>query len=103
LQGVIILHNNTHPHVAYTVCYMLHFRHWKVLDNRPYNSVPSLRAVHVFRPTKKVVKGCRFRSDQDMKATVTQWVQQQLRASSAEIHWFVHQSDACLNSRRNYF
>jgi hypothetical protein len=32
------------------------------------------------QPYKENGKGCRFRSDQDMKATVTEWVQQQLRA-----------------------
>lgn len=94
--GAIMLHNTTHPHVAHTVWDMLHSMHWKVLDNHPHNSVPSLCAVHVFSPTEKVVKGCRFRSDQDMKATITEWVQQQLRASS--VRWstglFINQMPA---------
>jgi hypothetical protein len=51
----------------------------------------------VFSPLKKVLKGHRFGSDEDMKTTLVQWFQQQPKELYVEgIHLLVHLWNACL-------
>jgi hypothetical protein len=38
---------------------------------------PNKKPVCVFNPLKKVLKGCRFRSDKNIKSMMMQWFQQQ--------------------------
>jgi hypothetical protein len=49
----------------------------------------------MFSPLKKVLKGCRFGSDKDVKITVVQWFQQPREFSAEGIHQLVHQWDTC--------
>jgi hypothetical protein len=49
--------------------------------------------------TSKSTKGCMFGSDEDIKAVVIQWFQQQPMESFVEqLHWLTHQWDDCLNT-----
>jgi hypothetical protein len=66
-----------------------------VLDHPPYSPDLSPYDFNLFGPLKKALKGHRLGSDEDIKATVLQWFQQQPKEFSVEgIHWLVHQWDA---------
>jgi histone-lysine N-methyltransferase SETMAR len=82
---------------------MLRSMHWKVLDHAPYSLDLSPCDFHVFSPLKKVLKGHRFRSGEDIKAVVVQWFQQQPREFLDGIHQLMCQWDACLNAHEDYF
>jgi hypothetical protein len=76
----------------------------KVEEAVPPHS-PDLCEFHVLSTSKETLKGHRFRSDEDVKATVVQWFQQQPRqhtlwSRSIEL---MHQWDACLSAHGDYF
>jgi hypothetical protein len=58
--------------------------HWKVLDHPLYSLDLSPCNFHAFGPFKKMLTGCRFKSNQHIMASVMQWFQQQPREFSAE-------------------
>jgi hypothetical protein len=60
-------------------------------------------AHYVFGPLEKVLKGCTFGSDKDVKTTVVQRIQQPREFFVEWIHQLVHQWYACLNSRGTIF
>jgi hypothetical protein len=77
---------------------------WKVLDHPPHSLDLSPCEFHVFNPLKKALKSRRFWSDEDNKAMVVQWFQQQPREFFVVgILRLVHQWDACLSAHRDYF
>jgi hypothetical protein len=100
---VIVLHENARPHAVCIIWDTLRSTPWKVLNHRPY--IPNLSPwlLHIFTPPpppqKKETKGHRFQSDEDVKAAVVLWLQQQPREFFTEgIHWLVCQWGACLNA-----
>jgi histone-lysine N-methyltransferase SETMAR len=102
-RDVIVLHDNTRLLVACTVwntmCSML----WKVSDHSPYSLDLSPCDFHVFGPLKKVLKGHKFGLEEDIKAVVVQWFQQQPGEFFAEgFHQLVHQWDACIRNHGDY-
>jgi hypothetical protein len=70
MRNVIVLHDNICPHVACTVQDTLCSMRWKVLDHPLYGPDLSLCDFHVFSPLRKVLKGRRLETDEDVKATV---------------------------------
>jgi hypothetical protein len=68
-RGVTVLHN-TCPHVTYSVHDTLYTMHWKVLDHPPHTPDPSPCDFDVSGTHRKVLKGCRFELDIDIKAMV---------------------------------
>jgi hypothetical protein len=77
---------------------------WKVLEHLPYSLGKSLCDFHVPGLFKKVLKGCRFKSNKDVKDMVVQRSQHQPREFSVEeIHQLMWQWDACLNVNGDYF
>jgi hypothetical protein len=76
---------------------------WKVTDHPPYSPGLSPCDFHVFGSLKKALKGRRFGLDEDVKAAVALWFQQQPRYLFAEgIYRLVRERDACLSSHGEY-
>jgi hypothetical protein len=101
IRGVI---SNTHPHVAHTTQGMLCSEHWKVLDHHPYSLNLLPYDFHVFGPLKKVLKGHKFRSNEQVKAPEMQWFQKQPSDLSVEgTDCFGVSIDACFNAHGDYF
>jgi hypothetical protein len=97
-RDLIMLHGSACPYVAHTVQDILHSMCWKVLDHPPYNPDLSRVTSMCLAPLKKVLMGHVFGSDEDVKAALVQWFQQQPRELCAEwICGLVLQWDACLS------
>jgi hypothetical protein len=71
MKGIIMLHD-TSAHVVHTVQDTLHSMRFKVSDYLPCSPDFSLWEFHVSSHLKKVLKGHKVRSDEDIKATMVQ-------------------------------
>ncbi|GFX92657.1 histone-lysine N-methyltransferase SETMAR [Trichonephila clavipes] len=76
-EGVVVLHDNTRPHVSRVTQMELGKFKWETLDHLPYSLDMSPCDFHVFGPLKKHLKGKRFNSDDVLKDTVKDWASSQ--------------------------
>jgi hypothetical protein len=73
-QGIIMLPNNAHPHVASTIQNTMCSMCWTIP-----NTAQTCQHIICMCSTsqKKAMKGCRFRPDEDIKPMKMQWLKQQ--------------------------
>jgi hypothetical protein len=63
-----------------------------VLDHQPYSPDLSLFDFHVLSPLKKMLKGKKFMSNEQVQTPVEQWLQKQSSDISVEgINWLICQ------------
>ncbi|GFV91931.1 histone-lysine N-methyltransferase SETMAR [Trichonephila clavipes] len=74
-NGVILLHNNARPHVS-DVAQLANFK-WKTLHHPPYSPDLLPCDFHIFRKLKKHLKSTRFMSDDTVKQSVADYLNQQ--------------------------
>ncbi|GFU75133.1 histone-lysine N-methyltransferase SETMAR [Trichonephila clavipes] len=93
-EGVVLLHDNAHPHVSRVTQMELDKFKWETLDHPPYSPDILPCDFHVFGPLKKHLKGKLFNSDDILKDTVNDWVSSQPQEFWEQgILWLVHQWD----------
>ena len=103
-EGVVLLHDNAHPHVSRVTHMELAKFKWEPLDHPPYSPDMSPCDFHVFGPLKKHLKGKCFISDGALKDDVKDWV-----SSRPKEFWeqgilrLVHQWDRCAHAYGVYF
>lgn len=98
-RGVILLHDNARPHVANIVQESLLKKKWEVLPHPAYSPDLSPCDFHLFGPLKKFLKGQRFESDEEVRATVIEWFKKQpMSFFSDGIRRLPKQWDACVNA-----
>jgi histone-lysine N-methyltransferase SETMAR len=82
-NGIIILHDNAHPHTANSVRNTLQRFGWEVLQHPPYSPDLSLCDFHIFGDLKRDIHGHQFFKD-GIDSLISQW-------------------DKCINSFGDYF
>ena len=75
-DGIILLHDNAHPHTANLVRDKLQRFGWETLQHPPYNPDVSPCDFHIFGDLKKYFHGCRFHSDEEVQEWVRLWINQ---------------------------
>jgi hypothetical protein len=102
-RGVLMLHDNAHPHAAHATWDTLRRFGWSVLDHPAYSPDISPCDSHVFGPLKKTMKGRKFNSDGAVLEAVVQWfIQKPLPFFAESITKLVQCWDKCLNSCGQY-
>ncbi|GFS33444.1 hypothetical protein TNIN_327591 [Trichonephila inaurata madagascariensis] len=90
-NGVILLHDNARPHVADVVETQLAKFKWETLQHPPYRSDLSPCDFHIFGKMKKHLKGTRFVSNDAVKDSVKDYLNQQpTEYYEMEITWLVY-------------
>jgi histone-lysine N-methyltransferase SETMAR len=74
LSGVMILHDNASPHAAARTQAMLQEFGWKVFEHPAYSSDLAPSDFHLFPKLKEFLGGRRFKSDEEMKDAVKEWL-----------------------------
>ncbi|GFU73581.1 mariner Mos1 transposase [Trichonephila clavipes] len=77
-NGVILLHDNAHPHMANTAKTTLQQFRWETLEHPSYSSDLSPKDFHVFRLLKRAIRENRFA----MKDEVCDWAPALIRQQS---------------------
>jgi hypothetical protein len=72
-QGVLLLHDNTQPHIACTAVNLLNTWHWEILPHPPSSSDLAPLDFHPFPKLKKHLWGLRFQTD-DIQEEVKRWL-----------------------------
>ncbi|GBM04597.1 hypothetical protein AVEN_93994-1 [Araneus ventricosus] len=75
-KGLVLLQDNSRPHVAKKTLEILEIFRWEVLQHPSYSPDISPCDSHIFDPLKKYLKGQRFTCDKEVKDTVENWIRQ---------------------------
>jgi histone-lysine N-methyltransferase SETMAR len=102
-QGVVMFHDNAHPHTVAATQDLISTFGWEQFDHPPYSLdlVPS--GFHVFLQLKTFLGGRQFHDDNRAKEAVNTWFA--LRVASfynAGIQKLVPHYNKCLNNDGNY-
>jgi hypothetical protein len=102
-SGVMLLHDNVRPHAAARTQAMLQEFGWEVFEHPAY--IPDLAPsdFHLFPKFKEFLGGSRFKSDEEVKDAVKEW----LNGLTAEVYGkgiqkLVTRYDKCLNVGGDY-
>ena len=103
LDGIILLHDNGHPHTANLVRDKLQRFGWKTLQLPPYRPELSTCDFHIFGDLKKDIHGCLFHSD-EVQEWARLWIHQRPTSfCKTGIDHLISQRDKCINTSGNYF
>ena len=75
-DGIILLHDNTHPHTANLVRNKLQRFGWEILLHPLYSPELSPCDFHIFGDLKKDICGCLFHLDEEVQDWVRLWIHQ---------------------------
>jgi histone-lysine N-methyltransferase SETMAR len=101
--GVLLLNNNTRPHIATAIQQLLQRFRWTVLEHLPYSPDLAPSDLHLFPALKDHLSGHKFSSDNDVKTAVTKWLKSQgTEFYEAGINKLVPRQDKCLSLGGDY-
>jgi hypothetical protein len=69
-KGVLLLHNNARPHIAYTTVKFLNTWHWEILPHSPRSPDMAPLDSRMFVKLKNHLKGLYFQTDEDVEEEV---------------------------------
>jgi len=72
-KGIVLLHDNAHPHTAAHTVETLQKLKFEVLAHPLYSPDLDPSDYHLFGPLKEALRGRRFTSDQELKEAVHVW------------------------------
>ena len=75
-HGIILLHDNAHPHPVNLVRDKLKIFGWETLQHPPYSQDLSPCDFHIFGDLKEGIRGRRFHSDKEVKEWIKLWIHQ---------------------------
>ena len=75
-DGIILWHDNIHPHTANLVRDKLQIFGWETLQHPPYSPEFSPCDFHIFSNLKKDISGHRFHLDEEVQEWVKLWIHQ---------------------------
>jgi histone-lysine N-methyltransferase SETMAR len=95
---MMLLHDNVRPHAAAETQAMLQKFGWQVFEHPAYSPDLALSDFHLFPKSKEFLGGRCFKSDEDVKDAVMEW----LNGLAAEVYdegiqKLVTRYDKCLN------
>ncbi|GFW49368.1 histone-lysine N-methyltransferase SETMAR [Trichonephila clavipes] len=100
--GVVLLHDNAHPHTADPTQDLITSFRWEQLDHPPYSPDLAPRDYHLFMHLKKHLAGRCHSDDDEAKTTVKQWLSNQAASFFDDgIQKLVRRYDKCHNSNGN--
>jgi len=67
-------HENARPHTAHTAVATLTDLHFEYLPNPPYSPDLAPSDFHMFGPLKEAIGGKKFRSDEEVRHGVHEWL-----------------------------
>jgi transposase len=73
-KEILLLHDNAHPHTAAHTLETLKQLKWEAMENPAYSPDLAPSDFHLFGMLKEALRGRRFSCDDDVKATVHQWL-----------------------------
>jgi len=76
-KEILLLHNNTRPHIAARTLETLKQLKWEAMEHPAYSPDLATSDFQLFGPLKNAVRGRRFSCDNGMKAAVHQWLRTQ--------------------------
>ena len=103
--SVVLLRDNTRPHVTRRSKHLLQEFSWEVFNHPPYCLDLAPTDFHLFLHLKKFLsrQRQRFQNDREAEMSVTQWFQSQaVDFYDTGIQKLVPRYDKCLNSRGEY-
>ena len=83
-KGIVLLHDNAHPHTAASTVETLQKLNFEVLAHPSYSPDLASWDYHLFGPLREVLRGRRFTSDQELKEAMHAWLAAQLKTFFAE-------------------
>jgi hypothetical protein len=102
-QGVLMLHDNAHPHTAAATQDLIATFGWEQFNHPPFSRdlVPS--DFHVFLHLKTFLGGRQFHDDNEVKEAVNTWLALQVTSfCDARMQKLVPSYYKCLNNGGNY-
>jgi hypothetical protein len=83
-SGVVLLHENAHPHTAARTQILLESFNWELFDHPPYIPALALSHYHLFIRTylKKLLRSQRFNNNEELMEGVKTW----LSSQAADFH-----------------
>ena len=75
-DGIILLHDNAHLHIANLARDKLQRFGWETLQYPPYRPDLSPCDFHIFGDLKKDIPGCRFHLEEEVQKQVRLWIHQ---------------------------
>ena len=84
MKGVVLLHDNAHPHTAAHTAEMLRKLNSEVRAHPLCSPDLAPSDYHLFGPLKEALRGRRFTSDQEVKETVHKWLAAQPKTLFSE-------------------
>ncbi|KAJ4445791.1 hypothetical protein ANN_12476 [Periplaneta americana] len=97
-RGVVLLHDNAHPHTAASTRELLDQFGWEIFDHPPYSPDLAPSDFHLFTKLKDFLGGTRFGSDEELKKTVNTWLNELAAEEyNTGILKLVNRYDKCLN------
>jgi histone-lysine N-methyltransferase SETMAR len=73
-SGVMLLHNNAHPHAAARTQAMLQEFGWEVFEHPAYSPDLAPSNFHLFPKLKEFLGGRCFKSDEEVKDAIKEWL-----------------------------
>jgi len=83
-SGVLLLHDNTHPHTAIYTLQTLVKLGFTVLEHPAYSPDLTPSDYHLFGPLKEALRGRQFTSDEEVKEAVHEWLAAQPKTFFSE-------------------
>ncbi|KAJ4445799.1 hypothetical protein ANN_12484, partial [Periplaneta americana] len=103
LRGVVLLHDNAHPHTAASTRELLDQFGWEIFDHPPYSPDLAPSDFHLFTKLKDFLGGTCFGSDEELKKTVNTWLNELAAEEyNTGILKLVNRYDKCLNVGGDY-
>jgi histone-lysine N-methyltransferase SETMAR len=99
----MLLHDNAHPHAAARMQTMLQEFGWEVFEHPAYSLDLAPSDFHLFPKLKEFLGGRRFKSDEEVKDAIREW----LNGLVAEVYdegilKLITRYDKCLNVGGDY-
>jgi hypothetical protein len=101
--GVMLLHDNAHPHTAAPTQSLPEHLNWEIFDHPPYSSVLVPIDYHLFTYLKNWLRSQLSSNNEELMESVKTW----LRSQAADffdrgIQKLIYRYDKCLNSSGDY-
>jgi len=101
--GVLLQHDNAQPHTAHSTVATIQDLSFECLPHPPYSPDLTPSDFRVFGPLKEVMGGKTFRSDEEVRQAVHEWLRSQPKAFfSRGIHALPKCWNTCMERNGDY-
>ena len=102
-SGVLLLHDNAHPHTDIHTLHTLVNLGFTMLEHPAYSPDLAPSDYHLFGPLKDALRGRRFTSDEGVKEAVYEWLAAQPKKFFSEgIQKLLERWNKCIAKNREY-